>query len=105
MTEQEPSQNPADAPGDPLFTHPASPFIRTEAPTPVAHASPPTPTPPAAIFSQRNHHPPHPTGVNLLHVDHLPHPDRVRPVAAGLPDGPGWLGHCGAGQPGCGLAL
>jgi hypothetical protein len=51
MTEQEPSQNPADAPVDPLFTHPASPFMRTEAPTPVAYASPPNPTPPAAIYS------------------------------------------------------
>lgn len=51
MTDQEPSQNPSDAPVDPLFTHPASPFIRTEAPTPVAFASPPSPTPPAAIYS------------------------------------------------------
>ena len=51
MTEQEPRQNPADAPVDPLFTHPASPFIRTEVPTPVAYASPPSPTPPAAIYS------------------------------------------------------
>src|ERR1700716_1506557 len=50
MTEQDPNQNPADAPVDPLFTHPASPFIRTEAPTPVAYASPP-PVPPAAIYS------------------------------------------------------
>lgn len=49
MTEQDPNQNPADAPVDPLFTHPASPFIQTEVPTPVAFASPPTPTP--AIYS------------------------------------------------------
>src|SRR6267142_1327509 len=30
MTEQDPSQNPADAPVDPLYTHPASPFTQTE---------------------------------------------------------------------------
>jgi len=48
MTEQNPSQNPADAPVDPLFTHPASPFLRTEAPAPVSFDSPPhrAPTPP-----------------------------------------------------------
>jgi hypothetical protein len=52
MSEQDPSQsNPTDAPVDPLFTHPASPFIQTEVPTPVAYASPPTPTPSAAIYS------------------------------------------------------
>jgi hypothetical protein len=37
-------QNPAappDAPVDPLFSHAASPFMRTEAPSPVAFASPP----------------------------------------------------------------
>ena len=51
MTDQDPSQNPADAPVDPLFTHPASPFIQTDVPTPVAFASPPSPTPPAAIYS------------------------------------------------------
>jgi len=49
MTEQEANQNPGDAPVDPLFTHPASPFIQTEVPTPVAYASPPSP--PAAIYS------------------------------------------------------
>lgn len=32
---------PPEAPVDPLFTHPASPFLRTEPPTPVAFASPP----------------------------------------------------------------
>jgi hypothetical protein len=45
MTEETPSPNPPDAPVDPLFTHPASPFIRTEAPPPVAFGSrgdPPT---------------------------------------------------------------
>ncbi len=36
---------PADAPVDPLYSHAASPFVRTEAPIPVAFASPPdTPT-------------------------------------------------------------
>lgn len=37
--------NPAapqpEMPVDPLFTHPASPFLRTEPPAPVAYASPP----------------------------------------------------------------
>jgi hypothetical protein len=51
MTEQPPSQNPADSPIDPLSTHPASPFIRTEAPAPVAFASPPNPIQPAPIYS------------------------------------------------------
>ena len=40
MSDQPPAP-PAEAPVDPLYTHPASPFIRTEAPTPVAFASPP----------------------------------------------------------------
>jgi hypothetical protein len=31
-----------DVPVDPLFTHPASPFMRTEPPQPVAFAAPPT---------------------------------------------------------------
>jgi hypothetical protein len=43
MTEQSPRPNPAEAPIDPLSTHPASPFLRTEAPAPVAFASPPSP--------------------------------------------------------------
>jgi hypothetical protein len=43
MTEQTPGPNPAEAPIDPLSTHPASPFLRTEAPAPVAFASPPAP--------------------------------------------------------------
>lgn len=51
MTEQPPSPNPTESPVDPLFTHPASPFIRTEAPAPVAFASPPNQAPPAAIYS------------------------------------------------------
>src|SRR5213593_209102 len=41
VSEQNPSPPPADAPIDPLFTHAASPFVRTEAPAPVAFASPP----------------------------------------------------------------
>jgi hypothetical protein len=51
MTEQTPGPPPAEAPIDPLFTHPASPFIRTEVPTPVAFASPPTPGGQAPIYS------------------------------------------------------
>ncbi|HET7339288.1 MAG TPA: hypothetical protein VFK22_07045 [Candidatus Dormibacteraeota bacterium] len=39
MGEKLPS--PPDVPVDPLFSHAASPFLRTEAPTPVAFASPP----------------------------------------------------------------
>src|SRR5437588_6266870 len=38
---------PAESAIDPLSTHAASPFLRTEAPTPVAFASPP----PAAVFA------------------------------------------------------
>lgn len=41
MSAQDPAQPPAEAPIDPLFTHAASPFLRTEAPTPAAFASPP----------------------------------------------------------------
>ncbi len=41
MSEQNPAPPPADAPVDPLYTHPASPFMRTEAPAPVAFPSPP----------------------------------------------------------------
>ena len=40
VSDQSPAP-PADAPIDPLFTHAASPFVRTEAPAPVAFASPP----------------------------------------------------------------
>lgn len=40
MTDQIPPPPPSDAPVDPHFTHPASPFIRTEAPDPVAFGSP-----------------------------------------------------------------
>jgi len=42
VSEQNPASPPAEAPIDPLFTHAASPFIRTEAPAPVAFASPPS---------------------------------------------------------------
>ena len=42
MTEQAPSPPPAEVPVDPLFTHPASPFLRTETPTPVLFAEQPT---------------------------------------------------------------
>lgn len=41
VSDQEPAAPAADAPIDPLFSHAASPFIRTEAPAPVAFASPP----------------------------------------------------------------
>ena len=51
MTEENPSPNPAEAPVDPLFTHPASPFLRTEAPAPVAFPSPPNAAPTPAIYS------------------------------------------------------
>jgi hypothetical protein len=50
MTEETPSSNPPDVPVDPLFSHPASPFIRTEAPAPVALGSP-NHTPTAPIYS------------------------------------------------------
>ena len=51
MTEQTPSQNPSDAPVDPLFTHLASPFLRTEAPAPVVLGATPNQTPTAPIYS------------------------------------------------------
>jgi len=41
VSEQTPAP-PADAPIDPLYTHAASPFVRTEVPAPVAFASPPS---------------------------------------------------------------
>lgn len=41
MSDPNPAQAPSEAPVDPLFSHAASPFIRTETPTPVAFASPP----------------------------------------------------------------
>lgn len=48
MSEQPPDQSPspAEAPVDPLYTHPASPFLQTEAPPPVVLARiPPGPSP------------------------------------------------------------
>jgi hypothetical protein len=51
MTEENPSPSPAEAPVDPLYTHPASPFLSTEAPTPVAFPSPPHAAPTPAIYS------------------------------------------------------
>jgi hypothetical protein len=46
MSEQKPSPPPApEAPVDPLFSHAASPFVRTEAPAPVAFESPPASPP------------------------------------------------------------
>jgi hypothetical protein len=51
MTEQPPNQNPSDAPVDPLFTHPASPFLRTEAPAPIAFGPGPNQAPVAPIYS------------------------------------------------------
>lgn len=50
VAEQTPSPPPAEAPVDPVFTHAASPFIRTEVPTPVAFASPPAAPPVAATW-------------------------------------------------------
>jgi hypothetical protein len=45
MTEQPPDQShsPAEAPVDPLYTHPASPFFQTQAPEPVVLAPMPSP--------------------------------------------------------------
>jgi hypothetical protein len=45
MSEQPPQPDPTDAPVEPLYTHPASPFVRTEAPTPLQLDRP---APPAA---------------------------------------------------------
>jgi hypothetical protein len=41
VSEEYPASPPPDVPIDPLFSHAASPFIRTEAPTPVVFDSPP----------------------------------------------------------------
>lgn len=51
MTEHTPSPNPTDAPIDPLSTHPASPFLRTEVPAPVEFGSPPSPVQQVPIYS------------------------------------------------------
>lgn len=50
MSEDNPGPNP-ETPVDPLVTHPASPFLRTEAPSPVGYASPPHPPRAPAIYS------------------------------------------------------
>jgi hypothetical protein len=42
---EEPPTAPLEAPVDPVFTHPASPFERTNPPAPVAFAGPPLPGP------------------------------------------------------------
>jgi hypothetical protein len=34
MSEQQPTPDPAEAPAEPLYTHPASPFLRTESTAP-----------------------------------------------------------------------
>jgi hypothetical protein len=47
MTRPLPVDPPNEAPVNPLYTHPASPFLRTHVLTPVAFASPPA-TPPQA---------------------------------------------------------
>lgn len=46
VSDQNPASPSVDAPVDPLFSHAASPFIRTEVPAPVAFASPPDPATP-----------------------------------------------------------
>lgn len=43
MSDQEPPTAPLEAPVDPLFSHAASPFMRTETPSPVAFPGPPLP--------------------------------------------------------------
>jgi len=43
VSDQEPPTAPLEAPVDPLFSHAASPFMRTETPTPVAFPGPPLP--------------------------------------------------------------
>jgi hypothetical protein len=57
VTEQNlpPPPPPAEAPVDPLYTHAAAPFLRTEAPAPVAFASPPSVMPnlPASLATYK----------------------------------------------------
>lgn len=43
MSQQDPVTAPLEAPVDPLFTHAASPFMRTEPPPGLAFSSPPSP--------------------------------------------------------------
>ena len=47
MSDAPPEHNPTQAPVDPLYTHPASPFMRTESNIPPKVAGIPGPTPPA----------------------------------------------------------
>lgn len=49
VSEQEQAAPPAEAPVDPVFSHAASPFERTEPPAPVAFASPPPVAPESEI--------------------------------------------------------
>jgi hypothetical protein len=50
MTEQDPVQPPAEAPVEPAYTHPASPFLRTEVPTRVNFPGPPVMAPVASTW-------------------------------------------------------
>jgi len=50
VTDQNPAP-PTEAPVDPLFTHPASPFERTNPPSPVAFPSPPLSLGPATFIT------------------------------------------------------
>jgi hypothetical protein len=45
MSDAPPEQDPAQAPVEPLYTHPASPFVRTETPPMVAGVSGPAQSP------------------------------------------------------------
>jgi hypothetical protein len=47
MSDAPPEKNPTQAPVEPLYTHPASPFMRTESNLPPKVAGIPGPTPPA----------------------------------------------------------
>jgi hypothetical protein len=53
MTEQPPDANPTQAPIDPLYTHPASPFLKTEAPLEVGTAPLPVVPQPAVWVAYR----------------------------------------------------
>lgn len=50
MTDQEPKANPTEAPLEPLYTHPASPFLRTEA-SALAHVEVPSLAPVQSTWS------------------------------------------------------
>lgn len=53
MSEQNPSPEPTDAPVEPLYTHPASPFLQTEASVPAHVDMPALPAPPSAWVTYR----------------------------------------------------